>query len=106
MNSDLTRQILQLIREYIDANKISMSEFGRQAGVSKAWLSKLKNTDANLSLDTATDLLHFIGYTLKLAKDGQQQDEKVAIVRRSRLQRVASQERIVNKQLLKRFGMR
>ena len=29
MNSDLTRQILQLIREYIDANKISMSEFGR-----------------------------------------------------------------------------
>lgn len=84
MNSDLTRQILQLIREYIDANKISMSEFGRQTGVSKAWLSKLKNTDANLSLDTATDLLHFIGYKLILTKDG-----KTAI-RKSNMTRVAN----------------
>lgn len=91
MNSDLTRQILQLIREYIDANKISMSEFGRQAGVSKAWLSKLKNTDANLSLDTAVDLLHFIGYTLKLTRDGQTEGlSEEATITKSRLKKVAA----------------
>ena len=88
MNSDLTRQVLQLIREYIDANKISMSEFGRQAGVSKAWLSKLKNTDANLSLDTAINLLHFIGYTLILTKD----NKLTASIQKSRLKKVASKQ--------------
>lgn len=66
----LTRQVLQKIREYMKAQKISMSEFARQTGVSKAWLSKLKNTDANLSLNTATDLLHYMGYTLKLTREG------------------------------------
>ena len=70
MQNDLTRRILALIREYIDAQKISMSEFGRQTGVSKAWLSKLKNYDANLSLNTATDLLRYMGYKLELMKDG------------------------------------
>ena len=88
MNSDLTRQVLQLIREYIAANKISMSEFGRQAGVSKAWLSKLKNTDANLSLDTAINLLHFIGYTLILTKDDAL--NQTATISKSRLRKVAS----------------
>ena len=75
MANDLTRQVLKKIREYIAAQKISMSEFGRQTGVSKAWLSKLKHTDANLSLDTATDLLHFMGYTLILVRDNQQSKE-------------------------------
>ena len=70
MQEDLTRQVLKLIREYINAEKISMSEFARQTGISKAWLSKLKNSDANLSLDTAQDLLHYMGYTLKLTREG------------------------------------
>ena len=52
------------------AEKMSLSEFGRQTGVSKAWLSKLKHTDANLSLNTAQDLLHYMGYTLKLTREG------------------------------------
>lgn len=66
MNNSLTKRILKLIREYIKANKISMSEFGRQSGVSKAWLSRLKNYDANLSLDTAESLLKNIGYKLEV----------------------------------------
>lgn len=70
MNNDLTRQVLQKIREYMAAEKMSLSEFGRQTGVSKAWLSKLKHTDANLSLNTAQDLLHYMGYTLKLTREG------------------------------------
>lgn len=69
-NLDLTRQVLQKIREYMAAEKISMSEFARQTGVSKAWLSKLKHTDANLSLNTAQDLLHYMGYTLRLTREG------------------------------------
>lgn len=69
-NSDLTRQVLQKVREYLAAEKMSMSEFARQTGVSKAWLSKLKHTDANLSLNTAIDLLHYMGYTLKLTREG------------------------------------
>lgn len=70
MNNDLTRQVLQKVREYMAAQKMSMSEFARQTGVSKAWLSKLKHTDANLSLNTAQDLLHYMGYTLKLTREG------------------------------------
>ena len=69
-NLDLTRQVLQKVREYMAAEKMSMSEFARQTGVSKAWLSKLKHTDANLSLNTAQDLLHYMGYTLRLTREG------------------------------------
>ena len=81
-NIDLTRQVLQKIREYMAAEKISMSEFARQTGVSKAWLSKLKHTDANLSLNTAQDLLHYMGYTLRLTREGMK-------ISRSRLYRYA-----------------
>lgn len=70
MSNDLTRQVLQKVRDYMAAQKMSMSEFGRQTGVSKAWLSKLKHTDANLSLNTAQDLLHYMGYTLRLTREG------------------------------------
>lgn len=69
-NLDLTRQVLRKVREYMKAEKMSMSEFARQTGVSKAWLSKLKHTDANLSLNTAQDLLHYMGYTLRLTREG------------------------------------
>lgn len=49
---------------------MTVSEFGRRAGVSKAWLSKLKNTDANLSIETAEKLLHAAGYKLNISKGG------------------------------------
>jgi len=82
-NLDLTRQVLQKVREYMKAEKMSMSEFARQTGVSKAWLSKLKHTDANLSLNTAQDLLHYMGYTLRLTREGS------AMISKSRIRKYA-----------------
>jgi transcriptional regulator with XRE-family HTH domain len=64
----ITNEILQLVRGYASEKDISLSEFGRRAGISKAWLSRLKNTDANLSVETATNLLHTVGYDLKVIK--------------------------------------
>lgn len=68
MRSPLTSQILQIIRTYAYKEDITVSEFGRKAGVSKAWLSRLKNTDANLSIETAEKLLHAAGYKLIVSK--------------------------------------
>lgn len=68
MNNKITKQILGIIRNYVYQNEISMSEFARRAGISKSWLSKLKHTDANLSIDTAFNLLNEAGYTMKIEK--------------------------------------
>ena len=70
MKSALTNQILQIIRTHAYKADMTVSEFGRRAGVSKAWLSKLKNTDANLSIETAEKLLHVAGYKLNISKSG------------------------------------
>ena len=43
---------------------MSMSEFARKAGVSKAWLSRLQHTDANLSIEMANRLLDIAGYKI------------------------------------------
>lgn len=64
MNSSLTKQILEIIRKYLDEEEISMSEFARKADVSKAWLSRLQHTDANLSIEMANRLLDVAGYRL------------------------------------------
>jgi len=69
MKSPITNEILNIIRTYAYREDMTISEFGRRAGVSKAWLSKLKNTDANLSLATAERLLKAAGYKLTVLKD-------------------------------------
>lgn len=66
--SSINEDILSLIRTYAYNNNLSMSEVGRRAGISKAWLSKLKNSDANLSLETAERILNTLGYSLKIQK--------------------------------------
>lgn len=68
MKSAVTNEILQIIRTHAYKKEMTISEFGRRAGVSKAWLSKLKNTDANLSLETAEKLLSAAGYKLSITK--------------------------------------
>lgn len=70
MKHPVTKQTLEIIRTYAYKHEMSLSEFGRRAGVSKAWLSKLQHTDANLSIETAADLLSAAGYTLKVQKGG------------------------------------
>ena len=66
--SSINEDILSLIRTYAYNNNLSMSEVSRRAGISKAWLSKLKNSDANLSLETAERILNTLGYSLKIQK--------------------------------------
>lgn len=58
--------------------KISLSEFARQSGVSKAWLSKLYNSDANLSMATAAKILDFLGYKFEVKKTSGSRLRKVA----------------------------
>lgn len=68
MKSAITSEILNMIRTHAYKEDISISEFGRKAGISKAWLSKLKNTDANLSVSTADKILSMMGYKLSITK--------------------------------------
>lgn len=97
-NLDLTRQVLRKVREYMKAEKMSMSEFARQTGVSKAWLSKLKHTDANLSLNTAQDLLHYMGYTLRLTREGS------VSINKSRIKKYATKQHIAEGQQIQRIA--
>ena len=68
MQVAITKDILQIIRSAAYKQGISISEFGRRAGISKAWISKLQHTEANLSLETAVNLLKAAGYELKITK--------------------------------------
>lgn len=87
MKNPLTNEVLKIIRDYADKEEISLSEYGRRADVSKAWLSKLKHTDANLSLDTAAKLLDIAGYklTIERTRSAELEEEKPKI---SRLKKV------------------
>lgn len=76
MKAPITNEILSIIRSYANQKNISLSEFGRRADVSKAWLSKLKHTDANLSVETASNLLNEAGYKLEVVKRRSSQGEK------------------------------
>ena len=68
MGSRMTKKIIDIVKNYSEKKNISISEFGRRAGVSKAWLSRLQNTDANLSVETASRLLNSAGYELQIVK--------------------------------------
>ena len=68
MQQDITKDVLGLVRKFIKEHKISLSEFARRSGVSKAWLSKLYNSDSNLSMATATKILDFLGYKFEVKK--------------------------------------
>ena len=60
----LTNQILNIVRTKAYKENMSISNFAEQAGVSKAWISKLRNTSANFSVETASRLLNVCGYKL------------------------------------------
>lgn len=92
MQVPVTKEILELIRTYAHREGISLSEFARRAKISKAWLSRLKNHDANLSLETATYLLDVVGYRLSVQKKGGStasvSKTKEVTAKRSRLRKV------------------
>lgn len=59
-----TKDIITIVRSYAYKNGMSMSEFAEQADVSKAWLSKLKTQDREISLHLAEQLLDAAGYKI------------------------------------------
>ena len=67
----ITTQILNIIRYKANEEDMSISSYGRKAGISKAWLSKLMHTDANLSIETASKLLDVADYELKIVPKGE-----------------------------------
>lgn len=67
----ITTQILNIIRYKASEEDLSISAYGRKAGISKAWISKLMHTDANLSIETASKLLDVAGYELRIVRKGE-----------------------------------
>lgn len=74
-----TTDIIKIVRTYAYQNGMSMSEFAKKAGISKAWLSKLKHGDREISLQLAEKILHAAGYEiiLKHGHDIIESDKKV-----------------------------
>lgn len=99
MKSTITTEILNMVRTHAYKEDISISEFGRKTGISKAWLSKLKNTDANLSVGTAEKLLAAMGYKLNITK------KKSAAININNISKEAKlhNNKIINK-MLKYYG--
>lgn len=64
MISPDTKDIIKIIRTYAYQNGLTLTEFARKADVSKSWISRLKNEDAEISLLIATNMLEAAGYKL------------------------------------------
>jgi len=65
----INKQILKIIREFVNDTKLTMSEVAREAGISKAWISRLTNdANPNMSIETAAKLLDVAGYELIIKK--------------------------------------
>lgn len=57
-----TKDIIRIIRTYAYQNGITVTEFANKADVSKSWISRLKNEDADITLELAKQLLNAAGY--------------------------------------------
>jgi len=73
----INKQILKIIREFADDTKLTMSDVAREAGISKAWISRLThNADPNMSIETAANLLSVAGYELLVKKNTTAESEE------------------------------
>lgn len=66
-----TKDVIRIARTYAYKNGLSMTAFAKQAGVSKAWLSRLHHGDGDLSLEYANKLLSAAGYKLIIKHQSQ-----------------------------------
>ncbi|MDF2534280.1 MAG: hypothetical protein K0R18_437 [Bacillales bacterium] len=57
-----TKDIIRIVRTYCYQNGITVTQFAKKADVSKSWISRLKNEDAEISLQLAKQLLGAAGY--------------------------------------------
>ena len=59
--------ILKIVKQYLNENKISLSQYAKEANISKAWLSRLfSENNKQISFDLAQRLLNVSGYKLKI----------------------------------------
>lgn len=59
-----TKDIVRIVRTYAYQNGITITQFAKKADVSKSWISRLKNEDAEISLHLAEQLLSAAGYKI------------------------------------------
>lgn len=61
------KEILRIVQNYMDKSGLSLGEYAREAGCSKAWLSKLLNEKSkSVSIEIAARLLGVAGYNIKI----------------------------------------
>lgn len=61
------KEILRIVQNYMDKSGISLGEYAREAGCSKAWLSKLLNEKSkSVSIEIAARLLGVAGYNIRI----------------------------------------
>ncbi|MFW6008586.1 MAG: helix-turn-helix domain-containing protein [archaeon] len=69
MKNHITKEVISILRTTAHQKGISVSSYAKEAGISKAWVSKLQNdTSANLSVETAEKILSVAGYKLEVKK--------------------------------------
>ena len=56
------KEILQIVQNYMNQSGMSLGEYAREAGCSKAWLSKLQS----VSVEIAARLLGVAGYNIRI----------------------------------------
>ena len=62
------KEILRIVKNYMDKNDVSLGEYAKEAGCSKAWLSKLLNDKSrSVSVEIAAKLLGVAGYNISIA---------------------------------------
>lgn len=66
----VTRQVLETFRGQAALSDEGVVALLEQAGVSRAWLSKVVSTDGGFSCDVAERLLNTVGYELRVVKRG------------------------------------
>jgi len=66
-----TKDIIKIVRTYAYQNGMTLTEFARKAEVSKSWISRLRNEDAEISLNVARKLLNTAGYKIVVKHQSQ-----------------------------------
>ena len=71
MVSPTTKDIIKIVTTYAYQNGMTLTDFAKKAEVSKSWISRLKNEDAEISLLIAQKLLNTAGYKIIIKHQSQ-----------------------------------
>ena len=91
MLSPTTKDVIKIIRTYVYENGKTVSEFAREAGVSKSWISRLYHEDSEISLLLANRLLEQAGYKMVVKHNTQlnrSDTEKIEVLTDDQIRRL------------------